>query len=98
MNELFTSIITFVFKDLFLLLGIAVVLLGISLKLALVTFTVLPLVLFASIHYSRQARDAFRHLRIKIAEINTKFSETITGIKVLQLFGREAENYQDLQN
>ncbi len=95
MNELFTSIITFVFKDLFLLLGIAVVLLGISLKLALVTFTVLPLVLFASIHYSRQARDAFRHLRIKIAEINTKFSETITGIKVLQLFGREAENYQD---
>ena len=93
MHELFTSIIVFVFKDLFLLLGIAVVLLSINWKLAVVSFTVLPFVLYASIHFSGLARDAFRVLRIKIAEINTKFSETIGGIKVIQLFIQEKENY-----
>jgi ATP-binding cassette subfamily B multidrug efflux pump len=93
MHELFTSVIAFVFKDLFLLVGIAVVLIGIHLKLALVSFTVIPFVLYASIHFSGQAREAFRTLRIKIAEINTRFSETIGGIKVIQLFLQEKQNY-----
>ncbi len=93
MHELFTSVIVFVFKDLFLLLGITVVLLSINWKLAIVSFTVLPFVLYASIHFSGLARDAFRILRIKIAEINTKFSETIGGINVIQLFLQEKENY-----
>jgi len=93
MHELFTSVIVFVFKDLFLLLGITVVLLSINWKLAIVSFTVLPFVLYASIHFSGLARDAFRILRIKIAEINTKFSETIGGVNVIQLFLQENENY-----
>jgi len=95
MHELFTSVIAFVFKDLFLLLGITAVLLGINWQLALISFMVLPVVLLASIHFAGQAREAFRVLRIKIAEINTKFSETIGGIKVIQLFLQEKENYRD---
>ena len=93
MHELFTSVIVFVFKDLFLLVGIAVVLLSINWQLALVTFMVLPFVIWASLRFSGQAREAFRDLRIKIAEINTKFSETIGGIKVIQLFLQEKGNY-----
>lgn len=93
MHELFTSIIAFVFKDLFLLLGISVVMLSIHWQLALISFAVLPFVLIASLHFSRQARDAFRILRIKVAEINTRFSETISGIKVVQLFLHEKRNY-----
>jgi ATP-binding cassette subfamily B protein len=95
MHELFTSVIVFVFKDLFLLLGITAVLLGINWQLALISFMVLPVVLLASIHFAGQAREAFRVLRIKIAEINTKFSETIGGLKVIQLFLQEKENYRD---
>jgi ATP-binding cassette subfamily B multidrug efflux pump len=98
MNELFTSVIAFVFKDLFLLVGIAVVLMGIHLKLALVSFTVIPFVLSASLHFSGQAREAYRTLRIKIAEINTRFSETIGGIKVIQLFLQEKQNYLGFKN
>jgi ATP-binding cassette subfamily B multidrug efflux pump len=98
MHELFTSVIAFVFKDLFLLVGIAVVLIGIHLKLALVSFTVIPFVLYASIYFSGQAREAYRTLRIKIAEINTRFSETIGGIKVIQLFLQEKQNYLGFKN
>jgi ATP-binding cassette subfamily B multidrug efflux pump len=98
MNELFSSVIAFVFKDLFLLVGIAVVLISIHLKLALVSFAVIPFVLYASLHFSGQAREAYRTLRIKIAEINTRFSETIGGIKVIQLFLQEKQNFLGFKN
>jgi len=97
MHELFTSVISFVFKDIFLLFGIMFVLITINWKLALVSFIVLPFVLYASLYFSSRARDAFRVLRIKVAEINTKFSETIAGIKVVQLFLREKDNYRDFK-
>jgi ATP-binding cassette subfamily B protein len=97
MHELFTSLLTFVFKDLFMLIGIAAVMLALNWKLALVSFAVLPFVVYASMDFSRRARNVFRILRIKIAEINTRFSETIGGIRVLQLFSQEKNNYQQFR-
>ena len=94
MHELFTSVISFIFKDFFLLLGIAAVMMALNWKLTLVSFTVLPIVIYASAKFSVKARDVFRLLRIKIAEINTRFAETIEGIKVIQLFRQESENYR----
>src|SRR5210317_581222 len=97
MHELFTSVISMIFKDLFFLCGIAVVMLVINWKLALVSFIVLPLVLYASIKFSRLARDIFRELRVKVAQINTCFSETIGGIRVVQLFRQEMNNYRSFK-
>jgi ATP-binding cassette subfamily B protein len=94
MHELFTSIISLVFKDCFLLVGIASVMLVLNWKLALVSFTVLPMVVYASAKFSVKARDVFRTLRIKIAEINTRFAETIEGIGVIQLLAQESKNYK----
>jgi ATP-binding cassette subfamily B protein len=94
MHELFTSIISLVFKDCFLLVGIASVMLVLNWKLALVSFTVLPMVIYASAKFSVKARDVFRTLRIKIAEINTRFAETIEGIAVIQLLAQESKNYK----
>ena len=93
MQEMFTSVISFIFKDLFLLGGITFILVNMNWRLAMIAFGVLPVVGYFSIHYSRQARDAFRVIRTKTAEINSHFSETITGIKVIQLFLQEANNY-----
>ena len=97
MHELFTSVISLVFKDCFLLAGIAVVMLFLNWKLTLVSFTVLPVVLYASAKFSVKARDVFRLLRIKIAEINTRFAETIEGIRVIQLLGKESQNYKKFE-
>ncbi len=93
MQELFTSLISFVFKDLFLLVGIAVVLTVMNPKLALTTFSILPFVVLASVFFSRRAREVFRILRIKVAEINTHFAETVGGMKVIQLFRNEEINH-----
>jgi len=94
MDELFTSVVVFVFKDVFLLTGIALMLLVIQWKLALISFGVLPLVVYISIRFSRRAREAFRTLRVKTAEINSRFSETVSGIRVIQLFRSEAAQYR----
>ncbi|MGD2010274.1 MAG: ABC transporter ATP-binding protein [Desulfobacterales bacterium] len=97
MDELFTSVITFIFKDLFLLFGIGVVLIALNWKLALAAFAVMPIVFAATAVFSVKARDIFRILRIKIAEINTRFAETIGGIKVIQLFRNETDNYRQFE-
>jgi ATP-binding cassette subfamily B multidrug efflux pump len=94
MHELFTSVISLVFKDFFLLLGISAVMMVLNWKLALVSFIVLPVVIYTSARFSARARDVFRLLRIKIAEINTHFAETIEGIEVIQLFRQESTNYR----
>ncbi len=97
MHELFTSVISLVFKDFFLLMGIAVVMMVLNWKLAGVAFVVLPMVIYASAIFSAKARDVFRLLRIKIAEINTRFAETIEGIEVIQLFRQESNNYRTFE-
>jgi ATP-binding cassette subfamily B multidrug efflux pump len=94
MHEFFTSIITVLFKDIFLVLGITVVLLLMNWQLALVCFLMLPFIFLATAHFSRLARDAFRELRVKIAEINTRLQETIDGIRIVQLFLQEKKNYE----
>jgi ATP-binding cassette, subfamily B, multidrug efflux pump len=94
MHELFTTFIGMVFKDFFLLLGIAAVLLLLDWRLALAGFTALPLVIWAAVRFSNRARDVFRALRVKVAEINTRMSESIEGIRTIQTFCRENDNYQ----
>lgn len=92
MHELFTSVMSMIFKDIFLLAGIAAVLLVLNWKLALAAFSVLPAVVYAAFVFSRQVREIFRTLRLKIAEINTRFAETIGGLRVIQLFLQEENN------
>lgn len=94
LHELFTSVISFFFKDIFLLAGITIVLLAIHLKLAIICLLLLPFILFTAHRFANIARDAFRTLRVKIAEINTRFSETVQGIRVIQLFRKETLNFQ----
>jgi ATP-binding cassette subfamily B protein len=75
-----------------LLCGIAAVMLVLNWKLALVSFSLLPLVAAASIRFSRSARRIFRTLRVQVAEINTRFAESIGGMRLIQLFRQEAHN------
>ena len=94
MHELFTNVLSLIFKDIFLLIGIMTVMLAMNWRLALAAFMVLPLVLLAAHQFARQVREIFRELRVRVAEINTHFAETISGIKVIQAFRRESDNYR----
>ena len=91
-HEMFTSVFVYLLKDILLLSGIIVVLLQFNLEFALVSFSVLPFIFMTTLLFSHKARDAFREVRQKIAQMNAAFQENFSGIRVVQLFQREKEN------
>ena len=93
MHDFFTNFISFIIKDLIMFLGIAAVLLYLNWRLALISFAVMPLVIWISIYFAQKAREVFRLLRVKIAQINSNFSESINGVKTIQLFVQEKNNF-----
>ncbi len=94
LNDLFTSGIVTVFGDVFLLVGIMAVMLGMEWRLALVTFSVLPLIVLVTQWFRRNARDSYRKVRAWIARINAFLQENITGMSTVQLFRREGLNFE----
>ena len=93
LNDLFTSGVVSVFGDIFTLAGIMIVLLAMDWRLALVAFSVLPLIVVITQWFRRQVRDSYRTVRTWIARINAFLQENITGMATVQLFGREARNF-----
>ncbi len=93
LNDLFTSGVVSVFGDVFTLVGIMVVLLAMDWRLALVAFSVLPLIVAITQWFRRNVRDSYRTVRTWIARINAFLQENITGMATVQLFGRQARNF-----
>jgi len=91
-HEMFTSVLVNLVKDVLLVIGIIILLLELNRSLALVSFSVIPLIFVATLFFSRRARDAFREIRLRIAQMNSFFHENFSGIRVIQLFRREKEN------
>jgi len=91
-HEMFTSVFVYLLKDILLLVGIIVLLLQFNLEFAFVSFSVLPFIFLTTLIFSHKARDAFREVRQKIAQMNATFQENFSGIRVVQLFQREKEN------
>lgn len=91
LNELFSSGVVTVFGDLFTLVFIITAMLQLDLGLSLVTFAVLPLVFLSAFVFRSLVRRAYREIRIRVARINAYLQERITGMRVIQLFGREEE-------
>jgi ATP-binding cassette subfamily B protein len=91
-NELFTSGVVTVFGDLFALVGIMAVMLGLNWRLALVTFAVIPLFFAVTNWFRKGARRSFRETRRWVARINAFLQENLSGMAVVQLFRREERN------
>lgn len=93
-NEMFTSGVVSIFEDIFVLAGIIGIMLHMNWKLALITFSVLPLILWATMIFRTKVRDSYRRIRTAIARINAYLQENVSGMTVLQLFNREQRAYE----
>ena len=89
LNELFSSGVVTIFGDVFTLIAIMVMMLAIDVRLALVTFSVIPLVWLTAAIFRRRVRQAFRDIRLRLARLNAFLQERLSGMRVVQLFGRE---------
>ncbi|MGH2372590.1 MAG: ABC transporter ATP-binding protein, partial [bacterium] len=90
LHEMITQGVVAVFGDLFTLVGIVVIMLYLDWRLALATMLVLPVIVYITAVFRRQARDSYRAIRVRIARINAFLNEHIMGMAIVQLFGREA--------
>ncbi|MBZ5680682.1 MAG: ABC transporter ATP-binding protein/permease [Acidobacteriia bacterium] len=93
LNEMFTSGVVSIFEDLFVLAGIVGIMLCMNWKLALITFAVLPLIVYSTKIFRDKVRDSYRRIRTAIARINAYLQEHVSGMVVLQLFNRERKAY-----
>ena len=93
LNDLFTSGVVSVFGDLFTLVGIMVVLIWMDWRLALVAFSVLPLIAIITQWFRVHVRETYRDVRTWIARINAYLQERISGMATVQLFRREQRDY-----
>jgi len=93
LNDLFTSGVVSVFGDVFTLVGIMVVLVWMDWRLALVAFSVLPLIALIAQWFRVNVRDTYREVRLWIARINAYLQERLTGMATVQLFRREPRDF-----
>lgn len=89
LNELFTAGVVSGLGDLFTLAAISVLMLVIDWRLALAAFVVIPFVFFVSRQFQVRVRTAYREIRTRLARLNAFIAERLTGVRVVQLFGRE---------
>ena len=93
LNDLFTAGVVSIFGDVFTLSGIMIVLVAMDWRLALLAFSVLPLIVLVTQWFRRHVRESYRTVRIWIARINAYLQEHITGMPTVQLFRREGQSY-----
>lgn len=96
-NELFTSILVKLFKNIVKIIGYAIVMLSIDKRMAGVSFLLLPIVGVLTFFFRHMSRKAYQITRNKITELNTFLSEHISGMKLIQIFAREAEKYKEFE-
>jgi ATP-binding cassette, subfamily B, multidrug efflux pump len=89
LHELFTAGVVAGLGDLFTLLAISILMLVVDWRLALASFGVIPFVYWVSHVFRAKVRDSYRDVRTRLARINAYLQERITGMRVVQLFGRE---------
>jgi len=98
MNDLFASGVVAIFGDLFTLLSIIAVMLRVNWELALLTFSVLPVIILITMWFRKAVRESYRRIRLAIARINAYLQEHLSGIAVLQLFNREERSYEEFES
>jgi ATP-binding cassette subfamily B multidrug efflux pump len=95
LGEMFAAGIITVVGDVLVLVGIVGIMLWMNLRLSLVTFSVLPVLVWVAFTFRRRMREAFRQVRARLANLNSFLAESIGGMAVVQLFGREEREREE---
>ncbi|SDX25793.1 ABC transporter ATP-binding protein [Tepidimicrobium xylanilyticum] len=89
LNEMYTGVLVNLFKDIFILVGIMLIMITMNFRLALVSFALIPIILMISIVFRKKVREVYRLGRVQLAKINSTLNENIVGMKTIQIFNKE---------
>lgn len=89
LNEMYTSVLITLFKDILMLIGIMFVMLTMDFKLAILSFALVPFIILIAMLFRKKIRTIYRISRSQLANINSSLNENITGIRTIQIFNKE---------
>ena len=98
LNEMYSGILVRLFRNIVKIIGLAIVMLLMDWKLALFSFILLPVVAIMSVVFRKFAREAYRIARTRLTDINTFLSENISGMRIIQIFGREKRKFEEFDD
>src|SRR5215208_1156459 len=85
-------------RDLLAIIGTLIAMLSLNLRLSLLTFTVLPIMILATILFRQAARRNYRKVRAAVSWTNSVLAENVNGVRVVQAFSRQPHNYENFKN
>ncbi|MBS1551350.1 MAG: ABC transporter ATP-binding protein [Bacteroidetes bacterium] len=95
--EVFSSGLVTAFGDIFLILWVLYFMFTLDYKLAFVTLSVLPVLIYATSVFRKKVRDSYRRIRILVAKLNAYIQEHVTGILIVQYFGKEKRTIEEFE-
>ena len=95
LNELYANILIRLFRNVMKIIGLALVMLFLNVKMALVSFIMVPLIVVLTVLFKTISKRAYQMAKTRVTILNTFLSENISGMKVIQIFNREKEKYQE---
>ena len=98
LNEMYSDILVKLFRNIIKIIGLAAVMLIYDYKLALLSFILLPIVILLTVFFRRMARKIYRIYRTRLTDLNTFLSEHLSGMRIIQIFGREERKYEEFHD
>ena len=98
LDEMYSGILVRLFRNIVKIIGLAVVMLMLDWKLALISFVLLPFVAVLTVIFRKIARKTYRISRTRLTDVNTFLSENISGMRIIQIFGREKRKFEEFDD
>jgi ABC-type multidrug transport system, ATPase and permease components len=98
LNKMYSGILVRLFRNIIKIIGLAAVMLLMDWRLALISFGLLPVVAVLTVVFRKIARETYRLSRTRLTDINTFLSENISGMRIIQIFGREQRKFEEFDD
>lgn len=98
LNEMYSGILVQLFRNIVKIVGLAGVMLVLDVRLAAISFVLMPLVIGLTVLCQKIARNIYRLYRTRLTDINTFLSEHLSGMKIIQIFGRQERKFEEFHN
>lgn len=98
LNEMYSGILVQLFRNIVKIVGLAGVMLMLDVRLAAISFVLMPLVIGLTVLCQKMARNIYRLYRTRLTDINTFLSEHLSGMKIIQIFGRQERKFEEFHD
>ena len=98
LDQMYSGVLVRLFRDIIKIIGLAAIMIYMNWRMALLSFALMPLISVITVIFRKIARQTYRLVRTKLTDINTFLSENLSGMRIIQIFGREERKFQEFDD